>query len=327
MKQNEKAPHSLARTYIHSLYLITKSDHPTILYPGTYFAFISALSGPVLFTGSAPPFASILIGVLKALLWLYFEVLIIGLSNQRLPNAVIEDKINNPWRNIPAGRMTSEQYRRLLLVVIPLALGVAWYFDVVLETTMLIILNYMYNDMEGADEHFIIRNLFNVLGYFHFEIGALRIAYGPQATLNTTAYIWLVIIGAVMFSTISIQDLKDQKGDKLRGRKSLPLVLGDLYTRWTVVLFVLLWSILCPFFFRAAWWTYIGTVAVGFWVATTVLQPKDVAKDKLAFKRWSVWVMTLYSLPFAKNLYLLYSQGAFDGLNADFSNMLALQQM
>lgn len=325
VKHNQKAPLSLATTYIHNLYLITKSDHPTILYPGTYFAFVSALSGPVLVTGDAPPFASILVNVFKALLWLYFDVLIIGLSNQRLPSAVLEDKVNNPWRNIPAGRMTSEQYRRLLLVVIPLAFGVAWYLDVVLETAILVILNYMYNDMEGADEHFVIRNLFNVLGYFYFEIGALRIAYGPQAALNTTAYIWLVIIGAVMFSTISVQDLKDQKGDKLRGRKSLPLVLGDLFTRWTVVLFVLLWSMLCPFFFHAAWWTYIGTVAVGVWVAATVIQSEDAAKDKLAFKRWSVWVMTLYSLPFTKNLYVLYTHGAFDGLSAAFSNVLALQ--
>lgn len=323
MKHNERAPRSLA-TYIRNLYLISKSDHATILYPGTYFAFVSALSGPVLIRGSAPPLASILINVLKSLLWLYFNVLIIGLSNQRLPSAVLEDKLNNPWRNIPAGRMTSEQYRRLLLAVIPLALGVAWYLDVVSETAMLIILNYMYNDMEGADEHFVIRNLFNVLGHFHFEIGALRIAYGPQAALNTTAYIWLVMIGAAMFSTISVQDLKDQKGDKLRGRKSLPLVFGDLFTRWSVVLFVLLWSIVCPFFFQAAWWTYVGTVAVGIWVSATVIQPEGVAKDKLAFKRWSVWVMTLYSLPLTKNLYLFYTYGAFDDLGAAFSNALAL---
>lgn len=322
MKDYEKAPRSLA-TYIQTFYLITKSDHATILYPGTYFAFVSALAGPVLITGSSPPLVSILINVLKSVLWLYLEVLIIGLSNQRLPSAVLEDKENNPWRNIPAGRMTSEQYRRLLLVVIPLALGVAWYLNVVSETATLIILNYMYNDMEGADEHFVIRNLFNVLGYYHFEIGALRIAYGSQAALNTTAYIWLVIIGAVMFSTIAVQDLKDQKGDKLRGRKTLPLVLGDLFTRWTVVLFVLLWSMFCPFFFQTAWWTYIGTVAIGIWVAATVIQPEDVSKDKLAFKRWSVWVMTLYSLPFAKNLYLLSTHGAFDGLSAAISNALA----
>lgn len=322
MKDHEKAPQSLA-TYIQNFYLITKSDHATILYPGTYFAFVSALAGPVLITGSSPTLASILINVLKSLIWLYLNVLIIGLSNQRLPSAVLEDRENNPWRNIPAGRMTSEQYRRILLVVIPLALGVSWYLETVSETAMLIILNYMYNDMEGADEHFVIRNLFNVLGHFHFEVGALRIAYGPQAALNTTAYIWLVIIGAVLFSTISVQDLKDQKGDKLRGRKSLPLVLGDLFTRWTVVLFVLLWSMVCPLFFQAAWWTYIGTVAVGIWVAATVIQPKDVSNDKLAFKRWSVWVMTLYSLPFTKNLYLLYTHGAFDGLSAAVSNVLA----
>lgn len=202
MRHNEKSPNSVVvARYVRNLYLITKSDHATLLYPGTYFAFVSALSGPILIRGgSAPPLTSmLLINLSKALFWIYFNLLITGLSNQRLPNAVLEDKVNNPWRNIPVVRMTSEQYRRLLLVLIPLALGMAWYLDVVSETAMLIILNYMYNDMEGADEHFVIRNLFNVFGYFQFEIGALRIAYGPHATLNRTAYIWLVMIGAVMF--------------------------------------------------------------------------------------------------------------------------------
>lgn len=83
--------------------------------------------------------------------------------------------------------MKSAQYRRLLLVVVPLTLSVAWFLTFVSETTMLIILNYVYNNMDGADEHFVISNLFNVLGYFHSEIGALRIAYGPRATLSTTA--------------------------------------------------------------------------------------------------------------------------------------------
>ncbi len=226
----------------------------------------------------------------------------------------MEDKVNKPWRNIPAGRMTSEQYRRLLLLVIPLALGISWYLDVTMESASLIILNYMYNDMEGADEHFVFRNAFNVGGFFSFELGVLRIMYGSEGALNSTAYVWLAIIGAVTFTTISVQDLKDQKGDKLRGRQSAPLVLGNLLTRWTIALLVLLWSVICPFFFQAEWWIYIGIVAVGILVGATVLRPENVANDKLAFNRWTVWVMTLYSLPLTKNICLLYNQGAFDGL-------------
>lgn len=109
-----------------------------------------------------------------------------------------------------------------------------------------------------------------------------------------------------MFSTISIQDLSDQKRDKLRGRKS-----GKILR--TVVLFMLLWSMVYglwfmvwPFFFQAVWWTYIGTVAVGIWIAATVVQPENVANAKLAFKRWSLWVMTLIrcrsSIAYARGL-------------------------
>lgn len=67
MKHNEKVTRSL-QTLIQTFYIITKSDHITILYPATYFTFVSALAGPVLITGNAPPLASILISALKSFL-------------------------------------------------------------------------------------------------------------------------------------------------------------------------------------------------------------------------------------------------------------------
>ena len=54
------------------------------------------------------------------------------------------------------------------------------------------------------------------------------------------------IIGAVVFSTVQMQDLYDQAGDKLRGRKSLPFVAGDAPARWMTVVPMGLWCIICP---------------------------------------------------------------------------------
>ncbi len=298
--------------YLRNFYLITKSDHATILYPQTYFALVSAFAGSVLSTSSTLSIASIFFNVPKVLLFCSINVLIIGLTNQRLPSSVMEDKVNKPWRNIPADRITSEQYRFLALVVIPLALAISGYLGVMMETGSLIILNYMYNDMEGADEHFVFRNAFNVGAHFSFQLGALRIVCGSQgAAINSTAYAWLAIIAAIVFTTISVQDLKDQKGDKLRGRKSAPLVLGNTLTRWSIAVLVLLWSVICPLFFQAEWWAYTAIAAVGVWVGVTVIRPEHVANDKLAFYRWTVWMMTLYLLPLTKNIdfYLIEGGG------------------
>ena len=223
------------------------------------------------------------------------------LSNQRLPHSAIEDAINKPWRPIPAGRITSDQSRRLLLAVIPSTLAIGWSFGVVAETAALIILSCMYNDLRGADEHFILRNLFNTAGYTSFGIGALHIMCGSDVALNSTAYIWIAIIGAIIFSTISVQDLRDQEGDKASGRDSAPLVLGDLFTRWMVALLVLFWSVACPLFFHVDWWAYIGPVGVGVWVAGTLASQRNPVGDKLSLKPWGFWLIVLYLLPFIKN--------------------------
>lgn len=162
----------------------------------------------------------------------------------------------------------------LLLAVIPSTLAVGWSFGVVAETAALFILSCMYSDLRGADEHFILRNLFNNRRLHKFRIGALHIMCGSDVAPDSTAYLWFAIIGAIIYSTILVQDLRDQEGNKASGWDSALLVLGDLVTRWMVALLVLFWSVVSPLCFHVNWWTYIGPVGVGAWVAGTLASQK-----------------------------------------------------
>ena len=69
-------------------------------------------------------------------------------------------------------------------------------------------LEYMYNDLGGADENFVVRNLINAAGFVCYSAGATRVAGGHgQHSLNQKAYRWLAIIGGIIFSTLQMQDM------------------------------------------------------------------------------------------------------------------------
>jgi hypothetical protein len=76
----------------------------------------------------------------------------------------------------------------------------------------------MYNDLEGR-EHPFTRNLINALAVVWFAFGATTVAYAGQPLLLTPqAMQWECIIVAIVFTTLQVQDLHDQEGDRVRGR-------------------------------------------------------------------------------------------------------------
>lgn len=70
------------------------------------------------------------------------------------------------------------------------------------------VLTWMYNDLGGADESYIVRNFINALGFVCYSSGATRVACGyGHCFLNDEAYQWLAIIGGIVFSTLQAQDM------------------------------------------------------------------------------------------------------------------------
>ena len=287
--------------HINTIWLITRNDLKSIVFPESAFGIASALSGPVLTTNLRPDLLTIFGRIPQVLLWCWINVLIFDTANQRLPTSVIEDAVNKPWRPIPAGRMTPTHGRRILLTILPLAYVATLYLGGMEETVAMMVLTWMYNDLAGADENYIIRNVINAFGFMCYSSGATLVACGfGEHTFLPSAYIWLGIIGAIVFSTLQMQDMADQEGDRARDRRTLPLVHGDGVARWTIAVPVMFWSVLCPAYWELSLYCYALPITTGLVVAIRLLLLRSVPSDKVTWKLWNVWITSVYCLPLLK---------------------------
>ena len=286
---------------LHTIWLFTLNDLKSIVCPETAFAFFSALSGRGLTTNATPCLSEILGRLPQIIVWNWVNLLLFDVANQRLPQSILEDTVNKPWRPMPSKRLTHNEARRFLLVLLPIVFLVSTYLGGLFESLALMSLTWMYNDLGGADENYIVRNLINACGFVCYSSGATTIAAGyGQNELNRKAWIWLAIVGAIVFSTLQMQDMADMEGDAVRGRRTLPLVHGETVARWSVAVRVAAWSFICPAFWESGVIGYGISVATGSVLIVRVL----LLKGRMAYRKtwaiWCFWTMTLYLLPLLK---------------------------
>lgn len=292
--------------HLYTLYLITASDFVSVLIPQTMFASFSILSGRFRHDSTSIP-----LGVLSARLpavvfWIWLQLLVLDLANQRLPDSVAEDRLNKPWRPIPSGRLTSSGARDLLVLSIAFTLvASALLLGGVQETLLLFSLNWLYNDLGLANSHWFLRNLLNALGITAIGAGALAVGQqGLDAPLDPdAAHRWLFLCAGLLMTTIQAQDLYDQEGDAARRRSTAPLVLGDSAARWSVAAPVLVWSLAMPALVGLRLPEhhvgYVVPACAGVALAARVLTRRSVNDDKATFRLWASWCVLLYALPMA----------------------------
>ncbi|KIY69048.1 hypothetical protein CYLTODRAFT_442935 [Cylindrobasidium torrendii FP15055 ss-10] len=85
---------------LYTLYLFTKSDFKTIMFPVTTFALSLAEKG----SWSRVPIVAT---------WVWFELLGFNTANQTAGASPDEDALNKPWRPVPAKRITLENAKTL----------------------------------------------------------------------------------------------------------------------------------------------------------------------------------------------------------------------
>lgn len=275
-----------------TLYLFTANDFLTFAIPTTLFATFGSLSGPVITTNPSPSLVSILSRIPIALLVVWANLLIFNISNQRSP-LVVEDKVNKPHRPLPSGRVTSDGARRILLVTIPLVLLLGWALNCWQETLMLFMMTWMYNAMGGSDDNWVLRNLFVALGYGMYSSAALRVMIGVGEEVTSKGLQWVGGVMVVMFGTQHICDIKDVEGDKVMGRRSAPIVLGNDLVRWSVAPPVVVGSMVCSYFFDLGISSYVIALAIGGLVAFRTLAYRGLRSDKMTWKVWTLWICWL----------------------------------
>ncbi|KAK5628653.1 hypothetical protein RRF57_004368 [Xylaria bambusicola] len=283
------------------IWIFTESNFDTFVIPNTAFGVLGAFAASILVEGyQKPPTAlEILWRFPLALAFNWYSVFIFDLANQRSPESIQEDLINKPWRPIPTGKVTATEARRILLVAIPLVLLFNYMLGVWRQGFIILILTWMYNDIRGSDE--VVRDLIISVAYGMFNSASLEIAVGggeyTNINISRGGLIWTAMISAVILTTMQVQDLKDQAGDRTRGRQTIALWIGDRFSRITIAFFVCFWSAACLLFWDLRPYGYIIPAATGAVTAYRVLSKKTPKEDATTWRWWCLWTITLYLLP------------------------------
>lgn len=272
----------------------------TIVGPKTVFGVMNALSAPVFGIGTAPD--NIWSGrrALLVAFWTWINLLPFAIDNQRQPAAIAEDSLNKPWRPMPSKRFTPKQAKQIMFTLYPVAGLTSLYAGGLRQCIALMALGYWYNDRGGADSSWIVRNLINACGFVCYSSGAMEVALGYPLSWQPRLILWFFMIGAVIFSTVQTQDLYDQAGDKLRGRNTLPLVVGDAHARWMTVIPMGFWCIACPSFWDTHYGIGVTFTLLGSLIIIRCLTKRSVSDDKKTFRLWNLWIVFMYSLPLLK---------------------------
>ena len=159
----------------------------------------------------------------------------------------------------------------------------------------------MYNDLGGGDEDFLVRNFIISVAFALYNTGALRVACGTECEINSYGLRWVALTSAVIFCTMQVQDLQDQAGDRAKGRRSAPLILGDRKARWTVAVPVLVFSILCPLYVGVSMMAYALPCGLGLLIIIRLFLFKKPKDDKKTWLIWAIWMIGLYFLPLMKS--------------------------
>lgn len=293
--------------FIHIIWDFSVSDLITFVVPNTVFGVLAALAAnPLVNSDPSPSVSAVLQNLMAVIIFNWWHTFIFNLSNQWSPESVAEDRINKPGRPIPNGRITSDQTRRTILAIIPLSLCLNYYLNVWVQGISIHLITWLYNELGGSDEAFYIRDFYIAAAFAMHNSGSLKIAagcypvgaYKDSCDLNRSGFIWTGIISAVIFTTMQVQDLKDQEGDRLRERKTVVLLLGEHVSRSSIAFFIIFWSLVCGYFWGSRPWNVALPLLPALLVARKVMKMGcSQVEDRKTWQLWCLWLMFLYALP------------------------------
>nr|WBQ21647.1 (-)-alpha-bisabolol synthase [Stachybotrys sp.] len=287
--------------HAYTIWLFTRSDIKTTIVPNTIFGLVGALESK---SRGGNVSWEVLLRMPLVVLWLWMNLLAFNVDNQRQPSSILEDKLNKPWRAMPTGRISGPSAKVLVFILYPVSILASLWLGGVRHSLSLLVLGVLYNDMRLGDYSWVTRNIVNAAGFRCFAAGAMEVAMQCplSAADHSTATRWLGVIAAVVFSSIQMQDMADQPGDRMRGRKTMPLSVGDAVTRWLSAIVMVVWSLICPLYWAVGLAPQFVVWAVGFSGAVRTLTVRTVEADARTFKLWNIWMACFYFLPLVATL-------------------------
>ena len=224
-----------------------------------------------------------------------------------------EDASNKPWRPIPSGLISVGHARALRWVLLPACFFLSVRLKVYWQGISLALAFLAHNELH-LHSHWLMRNVCNAWGYASFNAGASAIVAGTfhaafftqastridmrhpspsslpgQSTITTHTAVSFVINSLIIFSTIYAQDFRDEIGDRLMGRRTVPIVwpkgsriwIFSMLTAWSAGLS---WACDLSFHFSVPF----SMLAV--FIGLRFLRKQTADEDKLSYCYYNVSV-------------------------------------
>ncbi|KAI0672058.1 UbiA prenyltransferase family-domain-containing protein [Trametes maxima] len=265
----------------HTAVLFTRSDILTIVVPTLAFSTVS--------TGDF-----CLTRILYRFLWVWLNLLQFCISNQT--HSIEEDRINKPWRPLPAGRISPKTAGRLRWILLPVCLAISSLDGTVFAACAVLTAATLAHNDRDLGANWRTRNLLNAVGYAAFNIGAAFISSAPSYRLRTLLAVQL-INSSVILTTIHAQDFKDVDGDRRIGRSTMPIAYPKA-SRIAVVAFVPAWTlVLCCYWHVST--NFAAAFAIsGLYVGVRFARAQTLADDKCAYRCYNVWLCMMHAAAF-----------------------------
>jgi 4-hydroxybenzoate polyprenyltransferase len=264
-----------------------RSDLWTTIYPGIAITLAALVHCQV-----RPSRALALFLVTCLFGWLQFYS--VALAEQL--HARAEDSLNKPWRPLAAGlvRYSSFRLRRNLVGVLYLmlgtALGAGWWCLAVIAISLL-------HTQAGLSRLWLTKNILPSLAL----LAMLGAQWRVIAPLTSEVWRWMIGMFVLLVVIMHLQDLRDLDGDFAAGRRTLPMVLGDRWTRISLAATFLLMPLADYVLMRlsvdsskAIWACYAVTTLLCWKIAWRVLHRRDRESDHSTWRYWEYWFTAMF---------------------------------
>jgi 4-hydroxybenzoate polyprenyltransferase len=199
-----------------------RRDMLVSLVPGTLFGMAALLNYPVHGLGD------LILVLLKEVIYCWLCITTFCLSSQLV--GIEEDRLNKPDRPLVVGRVTRHGARiRWIIGMIALTSFAAVTGTLLWALTWQI--GCLLYDYCGGAKHWYGKTLLGGIGVTS-EIGAAWQLVEP--TIPWLVWHWIAVIGTYLITLMAVQDFRDMAGDRAVGRRTMPIVFGEQFSRYVV---------------------------------------------------------------------------------------------
>ncbi|KAG2039368.1 UbiA prenyltransferase family-domain-containing protein [Suillus americanus] len=268
--------------FLLTIFLFVKSDIKTTLIPVT----ILCVSSAPLCTPDR---------IFPLVWWIFLHLLQFDTSNQI--QDVEEDAKNKPIRPLPAGRISLRHATILRWSLVPACwiVSVLHGGPVLFSSVALVLFTILYNELQ-ANRHWLTKNIVTAIGFASFEVGGMLIAGCDTLRLDAVGCLSVAISTAVFATTIHTQDFKDEAGDRLIGRMTLPIVSPQV-GRASILPLLAMWSIALSFVWQLTWAGTILLLCFSVLIGVRFMLLRSRVADQTSFLLYNMWLSVVHMLP------------------------------